>query len=85
MKGQNLERLCVSCGGYFRKDALIKVIAREGVLRIDHEGRAEGRSAYVCKDPACILKAVRKRLLKRSMKSGDDRELNAELERMTHD
>ena len=49
-KGHIPIRTCISCGAKKSKDGLIRLIVDEkGQIIRDHNGRREGRGAYVCK------------------------------------
>jgi predicted RNA-binding protein YlxR (DUF448 family) len=45
------------------------VRAPEGTVSIDSTGRKNGRGAYLCKDPACLKKALKSRSLQKALKS----------------
>lgn len=61
-------RSCTGCGAKKEKTELVRVIRTpEGEIRLDITGRANGRGAYLCKDPACLAKARKKRALERSL------------------
>ena len=54
-------RQCVGCGEMKEKKSLIRVIRTpDGTILLDRTGRANGRGAYLCDDPACLA-AARKR------------------------
>ncbi len=57
-------RTCVACGREADKRELLRIVRdAEGYTHMDPGGKAPGRGAYVCADPACFEKAVdRKRL-----------------------
>ena len=61
-------RTCVCCRGRFCKADLIKVARCGGEYLVDTAAKAEGRGAYVCKNPACLEKAIKKRAFDRSFK-----------------
>jgi predicted RNA-binding protein YlxR (DUF448 family) len=63
-------RHCVTCGREGDKDTFLRVVrAPEGNYRIDETGKAAGRGAYLCNDPACISGAVRGKKLNRSFRT----------------
>lgn len=41
----------------------------EGQVFFDPTGKAAGRGAYLCADPACIVKAKKKKALSRALKT----------------
>jgi len=53
-KGHIPIRTCFSCGAKKSKDRLIRLMVdEEGQIIRDHNGRGEGRGAYVCKKRSC--------------------------------
>lgn len=53
---------------------------------MDPSGRKNGRGAYICKDPACLEKAEKRKALQRSFKAEADsriyQQLREELEQL---
>lgn len=47
------------------QDKLIRLVAAEGKLAIDPERKLEGRGAYICDNPSCIKKAIKKNAFRR--------------------
>lgn len=63
-------RTCIGCGTSKPKKELIRIIlTEEGSLLADRTGRANGRGAYLCDDPACLQKAIRKKSLGRAFRA----------------
>jgi len=60
-------RMCVACRNGRDRGELIRVVREAGgnAVRIDNTGKADGRGAYVCRDPECIAEAVKKRAFNR--------------------
>jgi hypothetical protein len=49
------------------KKELVRVVrSPEGAISLDFRGKAPGRGAYVCPDPACLKKAIKSRALARA-------------------
>ncbi len=49
------------------KPQLIRVVrSPEGEVSLDAKGKAPGRGAYLCPDPACLKKARKSRALERA-------------------
>lgn len=60
-------RRCTGCGeGKPKKDLVRVVRTAEGEISLDATGRKAGRGAYVCKDPACLAKARKRKSLERA-------------------
>ncbi len=49
---------------------MVRLVRREsGSIEIDRTGRAEGRGAYLCADPACWEKIVKSNCIEHAFKS----------------
>lgn len=60
-------RQCVGCREMKPKRELIRVVrAPEGEISLDFRGKAPGRGAYVCANPACLTRAKKSRALERA-------------------
>ncbi len=60
-------RQCLGCREMKPKKELIRVVrSPEGEITLDFKGKANGRGAYLCPDPACLKKAVKARALERA-------------------
>ena len=63
-------RKCVGCGNMIPKKDLIRIVKNaDGEIFIDKNGKADGRGAYICKNPACLDMAIKRHGLERSLKS----------------
>jgi hypothetical protein len=51
---------------------MIRVCCYEGRLSVDTTGRAKGRGVYVCRDPECLAKVIKKKALNRGFRTGFD-------------
>ena len=61
------QRQCVGCRAMKDKKELIRVVRTpEGAVVLDSTGKKSGRGAYVCPDPACLMKARKSRALERT-------------------
>lgn len=60
-------RQCLGCRTMRPKRELIRAVrAPEGEITLDFKGKAPGRGAYLCPDPACLKKARKSRALERA-------------------
>ena len=74
-------RTCVGCGQTKEKAQLIRVIRRpDGTIMIDRKGKVSGRGAYLCDDPECLKKALKKKSLSRALQTPVPEEIRSELE-----
>ena len=59
-------RQCVGCREMKPKKELVRVVrSPEGEISIDLKGKAPGRGAYVCRDAACLRRAIKSKALER--------------------
>ena len=73
-------RMCVGCREMKEKKELIRVVrSPEGDVSLDPGGKKSGRGAYVCKDPDCLMTAVRRKGLERSLKCRVDAQVYEDL------
>ncbi len=62
------ERMCVGCREMKPKRELLRVVkSPQGEIALDKTGKMPGRGAYVCRDAACLTKAVKTRQLERAL------------------
>ncbi len=60
-------RKCVGCGEMKPKKELVRIVrSPEGEITADPTGKKAGRGAYVCADPACVVKARKGSRLERA-------------------
>ena len=61
-------RRCVATGEQLPKKELLRVVRTpEGKLAVDPTGKANGRGAYLKKDPAAVAAARKNKALERSL------------------
>ena len=57
-------RMCIACREMKPKKEMTRVVKNaEGDIFADLSGKAPGRGAYICNDPACLKKLDDKKLL----------------------
>ena len=60
-------RKCIGCGESKPKKELLRVVSpKDGEVRLDLTGKADGRGAYICADAGCLAKARKARRLERA-------------------
>ena len=73
-------RSCVACRTVRPKRELLRVVrAPDGAIAVDESGRAAGRGAYVCRDAACLARAIDKGALGRALSTRLPAEVQASL------
>ncbi len=71
------QRTCVVCRSTTDKRALTRLVRAPGGVQIDPTGKANGRGAYLCGDPACWDKALETDVLAKALRTtltADDHE-----------
>jgi predicted RNA-binding protein YlxR (DUF448 family) len=69
------QRMCTGCMEMKTKKELIRIVKnKENVVSIDFTGKKPGRGAYICKDVACLEKAIKTRRLSKNLETtiGDE-------------
>ena len=73
-------RQCLGCREAKPKKELIRVVrSPEGEISLDFRGKANGRGAYVCPNPACLKKAIKQKALERALETAIPEEIYAQL------
>jgi len=73
-------RQCLGCREMKPKKELIRVVrSPEGAISLDFRGKANGRGAYVCPDPACLKKAIKGKALEKAFETSIPEEIYAQL------
>ena len=63
-------RRCVSCRKNFHKSELLRVVKTpDENFAVDFDGKAQGRGAYICKNPNCAENAKKRRQFDKSFKT----------------
>lgn len=63
-------RTCAGCGKKKEKKELLRIIRTpEGKIEADLTGKKNGRGVYICRDPECLKKAVKKHALEKSLET----------------
>ena len=81
-------RMCVACREMRAKKDLMRIVrTAEGELVLDLTGKLSGRGAYLCRDSACLNKAIKIRALERALEAplNDTVKAAMESEIETHD
>ena len=78
-------RRCEGCGEQKEKRAMVRVVRTpEGSVLLDLTGKANGRGAYLCPDPACLAKAKKAKRLERKLEVAVPEEVWQRLEEIAH-
>ena len=67
-------RKCIGCMESRPKKELVRIVSDGEKLILDLSGKANGRGAYLCADPKCLEKALKKNAFQRNlgMSLGED-------------
>jgi predicted RNA-binding protein YlxR (DUF448 family) len=67
------QRMCIGCQEMKPKKELIRVVKNsEGEIKVDLTGKAPGRGAYICKNIACLEKAVKTKRFEKNFETRID-------------
>ena len=74
-------RMCVGCREMKPKKELIRVVrSPEGEVSLDPIGKKPGRGAYVCRNAACLQRAIRQKQLERQLETQLSEETSVQLQ-----
>ncbi len=69
-------RKCKGCFELKPKEDLIKITKlKDGTIKINPASKELGRSVYICKNPDCIKKFIKKKRLKADLKYSNQEEI----------
>ncbi len=61
-------RKCIGCMESFQKRDLCRIVKnKEGEIKVDSTGKANGRGVYICKNIECYEKAIKSNRLKKAL------------------
>lgn len=72
------ERTCVACRQKTDRPALVRLVADDGVVRLDARAVKSGRGAWVHPTRACVATAVKRHAAERALKVPVARDLDAD-------
>ena len=62
-------RMCIICREHSDKKELLRIVKnKDGEIFVDQTGQANGRGAYICKNPECFQKLRKTRGLNRAFR-----------------
>lgn len=81
------QRKCIACNERSDKKALVRIVRnKDNEIFFDPTLKANGRGAYICKEMACLEKAIKTKALNRAFKTEISQEvyenLKLELEKL---
>ena len=63
-------RKCLGCMSSFPKKDLVRVVKTpEGEVVLDLSGKKSGRGAYICKNSACLKKAIKSKRIQNNLET----------------
>ena len=79
-------RMCTACRQMQPKKELLRVVrTTDTTLCVDESGKLNGRGAYLCRNAACLQRALKIRALERALELSLTPELIATLEGICHE
>lgn len=74
------QRSCVGCNLKKDKKDLIRIVKnKEGILKVDKTGKAEGRGAYLCDSAECLEKSKKSKRLEKALETKIEESIFEEL------
>ena len=71
-----IKRKCAACRTLKNREELIKITKlQNGLLKINPTSKELGRSVYICKNPDCIKKFIKKKMIKVALKYSNQAEI----------
>ena len=71
-----IKRKCAACKVIKNREELIKITKlQNGLLKINPNSKELGRSVYICKNPDCIKKFIKKKMIKVGLKYSNQSEI----------
>ena len=62
------QRKCLGCMESFPKKELVRIVRLpNGTVELDLTGKKSGRGAYICKNSACLKKAIKSKRIKNNL------------------
>ena len=75
-------RKCLGCMSSFPKKDLVRVLKTpEGEVILDLSGKKSGRGAYICKNSACLKKALKSKRIQNNLEIEIPNEIISQLEK----
>jgi predicted RNA-binding protein YlxR (DUF448 family) len=75
-------RKCLGCMSSFPKKDLVRVLKTpEGEVILDLSGKKSGRGAYICKNSACLKKALKSKRIQNNLELEIPEEVISQLEK----
>lgn len=66
---KEIKRMCFVCRKCYDKRELLRIVkTSSGEILIDKTGKANGRGAYICKNPECVSNIKKQKILNRAFK-----------------
>ncbi len=66
-------RMCAICRERKEKGELVKIVREpSGKISVEKDKRINGRSVYLCKKSECLAKAIKSKLISRTLGEVDD-------------
>jgi len=63
------KRLCIGCFERKEQAELIRIVRTESGVTVNSGRKADGRGAWICRDPGCVEKMVKKKGLDRTFRA----------------
>lgn len=59
--------MCAVCRNRYEKEKLIRIVKfKDGEIKIDLNGKMQGRGMYICKSKECLTQAEKRKVIERA-------------------
>ncbi len=60
-------RMCAVCRNRYEKEKLVRIVKfKDGEIKIDINGKMQGRGMYICKSKECLAQAEKRKVIERA-------------------
>ena len=75
-------RQCIGCMEMKPKKEFVRIVKNKlGEVSLDTTGKAQGRGAYICKNPECLKKTIKSRRLEKVFEMKIPEEILSEMQK----
>ena len=60
-------RMCAVCRNRYEKEKLVRIVKfKNGEIKVDLNGKMQGRGMYICKSRECLAQAEKRKVIERA-------------------
>ena len=59
--------MCAVCRNRYEKEKLVRIVKfKDGEIKVDLNGKMQGRGMYICKSKECLAQAEKRKVIERA-------------------